>query len=274
MSSSKVLVLNATGKVGQNVCLALKEAGFDVYGTTRSTKNNLASKGFTPVVCNYTIRADLDRALKESGAKKVFSITDYFKAAKCNGKREIQHGKDAIDAAKAAEVDHFVFCSVCDPESFDKAVKHIKTKIEIEAYLKASGLRHSILRPVCFFENFDDAKNYNPLKKGHLKFLSTASILFCSTYDIGRAAAVMFKSPEEWNGKTLDVASWKGDLKDCAAALEKACVLSLHASISLRCYILYMFTCYAYLRHVRIRYGNLLDIFIYEYTHMKSCYLR
>ena len=34
---AKVLVLNATGKVGSAVVLALKEAGFDVYGTTRYT---------------------------------------------------------------------------------------------------------------------------------------------------------------------------------------------------------------------------------------------
>jgi len=32
---SKVLVLNATGKVGTSVVIALKEAGLDVYGTTR-----------------------------------------------------------------------------------------------------------------------------------------------------------------------------------------------------------------------------------------------
>ena len=41
MSDEKVLVLNATGKVGRNVCVALKEAGFDVYGTTRSPQNTL-----------------------------------------------------------------------------------------------------------------------------------------------------------------------------------------------------------------------------------------
>jgi nucleoside-diphosphate-sugar epimerase len=36
MSSTKVLVLCATGKAGRNVCKALKDAGFEVYGTTRS----------------------------------------------------------------------------------------------------------------------------------------------------------------------------------------------------------------------------------------------
>jgi uncharacterized protein YbjT (DUF2867 family) len=52
MSADKVLVLNATGKVGRNVCRALLEAGFDVYGTTRSANGPLVGWGVKPVVCN------------------------------------------------------------------------------------------------------------------------------------------------------------------------------------------------------------------------------
>ena len=72
-----MLVLAATGKVGQGVCRALKEAGFDVFGTSRTAKSGqrLAAVGVAPVVCNYTNRADLDKALKETGATKVFVLT-------------------------------------------------------------------------------------------------------------------------------------------------------------------------------------------------------
>ena len=35
-SNNKVLVTAATGKAGYKICLALVDAGFDVYGTTRS----------------------------------------------------------------------------------------------------------------------------------------------------------------------------------------------------------------------------------------------
>jgi uncharacterized protein YbjT (DUF2867 family) len=59
MAFEKVLVLNATGKVGRNVCRALLDAGFEVYGTTRSKNNALTSQGVKPVVCNYTVRSDL-----------------------------------------------------------------------------------------------------------------------------------------------------------------------------------------------------------------------
>ena len=131
MAAEKVLVLNATGKVGRNVCRALLEAGFDVYGTTRSSKGPLAGSGAKPVVCNYTIRSDVDRALESTGAKKLFVITDYFKAAKGNADVEFRQGRDAIDAAKAAGVDHLIFMSVADAECFDKHTKHMKANVEL-----------------------------------------------------------------------------------------------------------------------------------------------
>ena len=221
MSSNKVLVLCATGKAGRNVCRALKDAGYEVYGTTRSNTKRLSDQGISPVLCDYTSREDLDRALLETGAKKVFVITDYFGAAKSNGALEISYGKCSIDAAKSAGVDHLIFMSVADAEVMDERVKHIKTKLVIEDYLRASGVKHSILRPCAFFENFDDPANWNPLRKGRLKFLSEKEIKYCSTYDLGRAAAIMFKDPENWLGKSLDVISWKGDLSQVASALEK-----------------------------------------------------
>ena len=221
MASDKVLVLNATGRVGLNACRALKVGGFEVYGTTRSGSENLKKLGVHPVICNYTVRSDLDRAFGESGARKVFAITDYFGAAKSKPETEIQQGKHAIEAAKAANVDHFVFVSVVDAEHFNAHVRHIKTKVVIEDLLRQSGVPFSILRPTAFFENFDDPKNWNPLKKGALKFLSTQRIKYCATYDIGRAAALMFKNRDAWLGRSLDVIGWEGDLAQVSQALEK-----------------------------------------------------
>jgi len=221
MSGEKVLVLNATGKVGRNTCRAMKEAGFEVFGTTRSKNSDLVKLGVKPVVCDYTDRLSLDRALRETGAKKLFSITDYFGAAKSNAATEIAHGKNAVDAAKAAKIEHLIFVSVSDAELFNDHVRHIKTKVVIEDYLRNSGVPFSILRPTAFFENLDDAKNWNPLKKGAVKFLMTKKCKYCATYDIGRAAAVMFKNPEAWLGRTLDVIGWEGDLSQVAQALQK-----------------------------------------------------
>jgi len=241
MSADKVLVLNATGKVGRNVCRALLEAGYDVYGMTRSPNSPLASQGVKPVVCHYTIRADLDRAFKETGAKKVFVITDYFKAAKSNADVEFQQGRDAIDAAKAAGVDHLIFMSVADAECFDKHTTHLKAKVELEKHLRQSGVPFSILRPCAFFENLDDAANWNPLKKGVVKFLTLQDCKYCATYDIGRAAAIQFRNRSEWLGKSLDVIGWQGDLNQVAAALSKVSGVPVKAKLAMPIFLRRLF---------------------------------
>ena len=241
MPAEKVLVLNATGKVGRNVCRALLEAGYDVYGTTRSSNSSLTSQGVKPVVCNYTIRADLDRAFKETGAKKVFVITDYFRAAKSNADEEFRQGRDAIDAAKAAGVDHLIFMSVADAECFDKHTKHMKAKVELEKYLRQSGVPFSIPRPCAFFENLDNAANWNPLKKGVVKFLTLQDCKYCATYDIGRAAAIQFRNREEWVGKSLDVIGWQGDLNQVAAALSKVSGVPVKARLAMPIFLRRLF---------------------------------
>lgn len=241
MATDKVLVLNATGKVGRNVCRALLEAGFEVHGTSRSAGEALASRGIKPVVCNYTLRADLNRAFEQSGAKKVFVITDFFRAAKSNADREFQQGRAAIDAAKAAGVDHLIFMSVADAECFDEHTKHLKAKVALEKYVRESGVSYSILRPCAFFENLDDAANWNPLKKGVVSFLTLQDCKYCATYDIGRAAAILFRDRGEWLGKSLDVIGWQGDLKQVAAALSKVSGVPVKAKLAMPIFLRRLF---------------------------------
>ena len=91
MSTESVLVLNATGKVGRQVCRALCEAGFAVHGTTRSANSHLPALGVNPVVCNYTQRADLDRAFAQTGARKVGQHGAEVDHAEIHGHRYPQH---------------------------------------------------------------------------------------------------------------------------------------------------------------------------------------
>lgn len=170
MSSESVLVLNATGKVGRQVCRALHEAGFEVHGTSRSANNALPSLGVKPVVCNYTVRADLDRALAQTGARKMFVITDFFGAAKKSAALELAQGQAAIDAAKAAGIDHLVFMSVADAEMFDEHVVHLHAKVALEKYLRASGVPFSILRPCAFLKTWTIRPTGTPSKKGWSSF--------------------------------------------------------------------------------------------------------
>jgi uncharacterized protein YbjT (DUF2867 family) len=241
MSAEKILVLNSTGKVGRNVCRALIEQGYEVHGTTRNGKTMHAEMGVKQVICNYTLRSELDRAFADTGAKKVFVITDYFGAAKKSAALEFEQGRAAIEAAKAAGVEHLVFMSVADAEYFDQHVKHLHAKGALEKYLQESGVPYSILRPCAFFENLDDAANWNPLKKGVVKFLTMKNCKYCATYDIGRAAAIQFKDPQTWLGKTLDVIGWEGDLSQVAASLSKVSGLPVKAKLAMPIFLRRLF---------------------------------
>lgn len=224
MSGEKVLVLCATGKMGRNISVALKADGFDVYGTTRSAKSgsSIEKKGIKPVVCNYVDKKSLEDALRTTGCKRVVIITDFFLAAKQKVKTEAAQGKMMVDVCKAADCEHVIFMSVGDCHLFDSKTYHVHAKLEVEKYLLASGIKNvSILRPVAFFENFDDNANWNPLTKGSVKFLSECKVKYVATYDLGKAAAVMFKNPAEWTGKTLECTSWEGTIHDVAAALQE-----------------------------------------------------
>ena len=149
-----------------------------------------------------------------------------------------------VDVAKASGIEFVVFLSVADLEPMQafklgKRVHHFTAKATVEAYLKASGLRHAILRPVAFFgaslapacahlasahvcitENFDDAANYNPLKRGALKFLTLSPVYLVDTFDVGKAAASMLADKDKWSGQTLTCSAWHGSLAEAAAALE------------------------------------------------------
>merc|ERR1711862_557510 len=67
----------------------------------------------------------------------------------------------------------------------------------------------SVLRPVAFLENFDDAKNGNPLTKGKLKMLvkPEASLKYISCTDIGKGCAALLLNPDLYAGQKIDAAT-------------------------------------------------------------------
>jgi uncharacterized protein YbjT (DUF2867 family) len=241
-SNKKILVLCATGKVGKHVCIALKNAGFDVYGTTRNVKNNLASFGIKPILCDYTQRYDLYDALKTSGCKLLFMITDYFHAAHKSINKEVQQGKMMIDAAVNAGCKHVIYSSAGDADKMGPKVTHITAKPIIEKYLLKADIPFvSIVRPVAFFENFDDPVNWNPLVKGKITFLTDCKVKYCSTYDVGKAAAIMFANSDHWNSKILEIASWEGDLAQVAESFEKVSGVKTVSKMAMPRFFRYLF---------------------------------
>ena len=220
MAKPKVLVFLGTSRQGSAVVDALLASDkFEVYATTRSAKSAeaLKAKGVKcgPFTCGDA--ASAKAALDAAEPSLVFFTT-------LMGSREVEgsSGKIIVDAIKAkGGVQHVVYSSVANADVAPDAVGHFKSKLDVENHLKASGLNYSILRPVAFFENYDDPANFNALKKGSVKGLWQADlkVKHVACRDIGKAAAAMLANPSKWKGKTLDCASDDLTGEDVAAAL-------------------------------------------------------
>ena len=62
-----------------------------------------------------------------------------------------------------------------------------------------------------------------------------------ATYDIGRAAAIVFQQPQDWLGKSLDVIGWSGNLQQVAAALEKVSGVKVNHGLAMPIFLRRLF---------------------------------
>jgi uncharacterized protein YbjT (DUF2867 family) len=146
-----ILVTGATGTQGGAVARELLARGYNVRGLTRSPKSDraqaLADLGVT------VVKGDFDDAMSLAAAMRdvhgVFAVTSFWEHG---FDREVAHGRQLIDAARLADVGHFVFTSVAGAET-GTGLAHFDSKLEIEKILQKSGLNYSVVRPVEFMDN-------------------------------------------------------------------------------------------------------------------------
>lgn len=139
-----ILVIGATGSVGTEVVAGLARKGVSVRGMTRyPAKLESFPAGVEGCVADLTAPGSLTNAFK--GIERLFLMTPL-------SQNEIQAGRNAISAAKAAGVKRVVHMSVPMPAGAEQ-VPHYRNKIFIEKSLKESSIPYTILRPNNFFQN-------------------------------------------------------------------------------------------------------------------------
>ena len=138
------LVVGATGGVGRTVLNGLAAKGVEVRGLSRyEAKFESFPQGAQGVVGDLVASGSLNKAF--AGADRLFLLSPL-------SQNEIQMGRNAISAARAAGVERIVYLSVPLPEGADR-VPHFRNKVLIEKALKESGIPHTILRANNFFQN-------------------------------------------------------------------------------------------------------------------------
>jgi uncharacterized protein YbjT (DUF2867 family) len=207
MNNKIIAVAGATGQQGGAVARKLLAEGWKVRALTRNrdkpAAQELASLGAEVVAGDMDQRAELDAAFQ--GVYGVFSVQNFW-LPNVGFEGEIRQGKNVADAAKAAGVQHLVYSSVGAAHR-GMGQKHFESKWIIEQHIQALGIPYTILRPVAFMDNYNWTRAY--ILNGTLTgrgLRPEKGVQMIAVEDIGVFTALAFANPQEFLGKTIELA--------------------------------------------------------------------
>lgn len=146
MPASPVLVYGASGIRGLPIVRQLLAKGATVRALAASEQDAqaLQALGAETVLGTLDDPASLQRTSR--GMDAVFLQLPINSG--------VQHGKNAIDAARQVGVRHLVFTTNAPVPGTTTDVPAIELMREVQAYLRSSGLPAVVLRPMFYMENF------------------------------------------------------------------------------------------------------------------------
>ncbi|MCB9289776.1 MAG: SDR family oxidoreductase [Lewinellaceae bacterium] len=153
-----ILVIGATGILGNEICQLLAAEGKETRAMARLTSDKmkvrkLEQMGITIATGDLREPDSTGPALKKIDT--VITTVSSMPFSYVPGDNDIQHVdlngmKALIDNAKAAGVRHFIYTSFS--KQIDEDIPLRNAKRAIEQYLRQSGMAYTILRPSCFME--------------------------------------------------------------------------------------------------------------------------
>ncbi|NJO44050.1 MAG: NmrA/HSCARG family protein [Cyanobacteria bacterium CRU_2_1] len=201
------LITGATGNQGGAVVRELLKHGCRVRALTRDAQKPkaLALKELGAEV----IQGDLDDLVSIERAlidvEGVFAVQNFWETG---AEREIQQGIQLADAAKAANIRHFVYSSVGSAH-LKTGVPHFDSKAKIEEHIQQIEIPYTILRPVAFNYAWNDPNVRGYIQNGvfSLPLSPDTKLQLLSEQDYGVFVATALEKPDRWLGRSLDVMS-------------------------------------------------------------------
>lgn len=189
----RVMVTGGTGTVGSQVVNALLARGVDVSILTRDPAKARVPDGATVVGGNLTDIQTIKTAFRDVDGVFLLNMV---------GPTESHEALLSLTAMRGSGT-HVVYLSVhqADRAAF---LPHFGAKIGVEAGLKASGLKHTVLRPDNFFQNdywFKDVLLQYGVYPQPLGQVGTSRV---DVRDIADAAAIAFTT-DGHDGQTYDL---------------------------------------------------------------------
>jgi uncharacterized protein YbjT (DUF2867 family) len=210
MENKTIAVIGATGSQGKGVVNALvKEGTFKVRAISRNP-DNYSGKADEVVKADLTDLNSLAGAFK--GSHGVFVVTNFWEGAD-----EIAQGKIAIQAAKDAGVNHFIWSTLPDVEKISNSkfdVPHFTGKAKVDELVKEAGFKnYTFVQPPFYFQNLTGQMGAQTQQDGSIGWTlpidpTVKGIHMSDINDLGKVVAGAFLNPEKvGNGSYLSLAT-------------------------------------------------------------------
>ena len=203
-----ILIVGATGLLGSAAALPLLKQGHAVRALVRDRAKaaELQRQGAEVVIGDLTDPRSLELACK--GVERVFACAHAMLGRGAQASAQVDHvGHSAlVVAARDAKVEHFVYTSVMGA-SERHPIDFFRTKHEIEAVVKGSGMGYTILRPSAFMEQHVHQLNGQMLlEKGFCVIVGpgTKPRNFVAVGDVAQFA-IQALSADDLAGRTLEI---------------------------------------------------------------------
>ncbi|MBK6622656.1 MAG: NmrA/HSCARG family protein [Saprospirales bacterium] len=217
MEKKIIAVVGATGLQGKGVVNALIKAGsFKVRAITRNPDKYVGSANEV-VQGDLTDLESLTNALKD--AHGVFVVTNFWEGAD-----ELAQGKIAVEAAKKANVNHFVWSTLPNVEKISNGqfdVPHFTGKAKVDELVKNAGFaNYTFVQPPFYFQNLTGQMGPQTQQDGSNGWTlpidpSKKVIHMADISDLGKVVAGAFLNPAKVsNGSYLSLATELNSFND------------------------------------------------------------
>jgi uncharacterized protein YbjT (DUF2867 family) len=203
-----ILIVGATGLLGRATALPLLKQGHAVRALVRDRAKaaDLQRAGAEIFVGDLTDVRSLELACK--GVDRVFACAHSLLGRGRYASAQVDHvGHSAlVVAARDAKVEHFVYTSMMGARE-DHPIDFARTKFEIEAVVKASGMGYTILRPSAFMESHVHRFNGQMLlERGFTVIIGpgTKPRNFVAVRDVAPFAVIAL-AQDDLNGRTIEI---------------------------------------------------------------------
>jgi uncharacterized protein YbjT (DUF2867 family) len=217
MEKQIIAVIGATGLQGNGVVNSLvKEGTFNVRAVTRN-QAKYSGKAHEVVYGDLNNLQSLKDAFQNIYG--VFVVTNSWETAD-----EIAQGKNAVDAAKAARIKHFVWSTLPDVELIsngDFEVPHFTNKAKVDDLVRSAGFKYyTFVQPPFYFQNFIHLMAPQPKQDGTTGWVlpidpTKDAFHMADINDLGKVVTGAFLQPEKvGNGAYLSLATELNSFND------------------------------------------------------------